>query len=204
MYKYYSSLILASVALIFALGCSGNGGSPVLPDENLTNPVPHGASNEALLGFYEIELDCANGTANVVPLRGPSFQVNVVKFLQPPVGNPANLGVHINPDGTDVSIGLIDLDVSVTHPFPGSNVRGFDVRGIVFGDKATEISTFDYEVSYPKPTELRLLNPMVEPDGIPDTGAFRIHTAYSGDGKSEGNSERVQIFRGRTGSGFTV
>jgi len=158
MYRHYSSVILAAITVLFALGCSGGGGSPVMPDTGITGQATPTSNYQALLGLYEIELDGTNGTANVIPVRGPSFQVNVVKFLQPPSGNPANLGVSINADGTDILNGIFDLDISITHPFPGSNIRGFDVRGIVLGDKGTQLSDFDYEVSYPKPTELRLLN----------------------------------------------
>ena len=158
MSKGNLALSTMCILILLALGCSSGGSSPVAPGAEPLRASVHQSGWQTLLGLYEIEVDAAGGTANIVPLRGPEFQINVVKFLQPPAGNPANLGVKVNPDGTDIPNGIIDLDISITHPFPGSNLRGFDVRGIVLGDKGTEVSQFDYEVQYPKPSELRVLN----------------------------------------------
>jgi len=158
MYRGYFALFILATGLITTFGCSsGNGITAPDPTGQVTPQRPY--ASQALLGLYTLEIDASSGEVDVVPLRGPDFQINVVKFLQPPSGNPANLGVILNPDGTDVSKGIFDLDILITHPFPGTNMRGFDVRGIVMGDKGTQLSDFDYDVQYPKPTELRLLNP---------------------------------------------
>ncbi len=158
MFKGYPALCSVTIIILLALGCSSGGGTPVTPDNPVMKSSGHTPNQQILLGLYNIELDGKSGTVNVTPLRGPAFQVNVVQYLQPPAGNPANLGISFNPDGSDIPNGIFDLDVSITHPFPGSNMRGFDVRGIVFGVKGTQLSQFDYEVQYPKPNELRLLN----------------------------------------------
>ncbi len=143
---------------LLALGCSKGGGTPVTPGVVVEKPTTYTSNQQLLLGLYDISIDPVNLVAEVVPIRGPAFQVNIVQYLQPPLGNPANLGLKINPAGTNPAEGIFDLDISITHPFPGSNLRGFDVRAIVMGKKATQLSQFDYDIQFPKPDELRLLN----------------------------------------------
>jgi len=158
MRRTFSNLpgILVVVALI--VGCSRGASSPLAPDTQTGNSVRSEGRTPVLLGLYEIELDGETGVAQVVPLRGPDFQVNVVRFLQPPAGDPANLKLSVNHDGTKWAQGIFDLDISITHPFPGTNLRGFDVRGIVLGESGTQTSWLDSSATYPRRNEARLLN----------------------------------------------
>ena len=80
-----------------------------------------------------------------------------MEFRQAPSGNPPNLKVKINQSGTDVTTGIFDLDISITHPYPGTNLREFDVRGIVMGN-GKQVSKFDKGVKYSGQNDLRLLN----------------------------------------------
>ena len=156
MRKNYLGILVFLFSLLITISCNLGESSPITPPQPTLN-IANATSNNVLLGFYDISIDPTSLDAEVVPLRGPQFQVNIVKFLQPPAGDPNNLKLQINKDGTNLSEGLVDLTLSITHPFPGTNFRGFDVRGIVIG-KATQISKFDYDVQFCKPTELRLLN----------------------------------------------
>jgi hypothetical protein len=57
---------------------------------------------------------------------------NVVQFVN---GNPANLSFLIYGTPATATYIDVDLDVSITHPFPGLNqYDGYDVRGIFVGD----------------------------------------------------------------------
>jgi len=157
MFRSYIALFILITGLFMVLGC-GSGGGVVSPNTSPMVTSGRSTANQALLGLYTINIDTTSGDVAVVPIRTADMQVNVVKYLQPPAGNPANLGVTLNSGGTDLSKGIIDLDISITHPFPGTNMRGFDVRGIVMGEKGTQLSQFDDNVQYPKVNELRLLN----------------------------------------------
>jgi len=146
------------ITILVTAGCSGGSGSPVSPELERPAELTSTPNEQLLFGLYDIELDVESMTAEVIPLRGPSFQANIVQYLQPPFGSPANLKVSIDIPGSDIANGIFDMDISITHPFPGTNLRGFDVRGIFLGAKGTQLSEFDWDVQYPKPTEARLLN----------------------------------------------
>ena len=146
------------ILVVPALGCSGGGGNPLTPSNDNLRYGSTTPNQQMLLGHYDISIDTNTFEIEVLPIRGPQFQANVIMYLQPPAGNPANIGLALNPGGTDISQGIIDIDISITHPFPGTNMRGFDVRAIVMGKKATQLSWYDYDIQYPKPDEFRLLN----------------------------------------------
>ncbi|HDS30569.1 MAG TPA: PKD domain-containing protein, partial [Firmicutes bacterium] len=156
--RNFNAFLCVILAVSLAIGCSGGNSDPLTLEVQTPRHESGSLNQQLLLGFYDITIDPDTLEAQIIPLRGIDFQVNIVKFLQPPAGNPANISLKINPGGTNISEGIIDLDISITHPFPGSNMRGFDVRAIVMGKKATQLSWFDYDVQYPKPDEFRLLN----------------------------------------------
>jgi hypothetical protein len=155
MRRGFQLILVLSLLSTLALACTGSG-SPTLPLTSRPGEAIPTPNQQLLLGLYDISID-PSGTVEIIPLREASFQVNVVKFLQPPAGNPANLKVKLNMTGSDPAKGIFDMDITITHPFPGTNLRGFDVRGIVIG-KGTQLSQFDYDVQFPKVSELRLLN----------------------------------------------
>jgi len=155
---------LSICLVIFALivGCSGGGGgtptSPDLTDNELTNAVTHtGATNEYIWEIGEVIIDPDTLEVSVAPLRTADFTCNILKFLQPPTGDKNNLSVSLDLAGCDLPNAFIDLDCTLTHPFPGTVYWGFDVRVIVFAGGST-VGVHDASVRYPTPTELRMIN----------------------------------------------
>jgi hypothetical protein len=122
--------VLALVLL--ALGCSGNG-NPIAPDNGVTDRVvSEGTSMQThLWGYWDVYIDTVNQTVEAVPNRGTAFTANVVTFVNKPVTNLA-FAIHGTPVGPDFID--VDIDVSITHPFPGIHqYDGYDVRGIFMG-----------------------------------------------------------------------
>jgi len=130
------TLLLAVVALgvLLAMGCSGGGESPMSPnmEPGITSGTEyHGTQNQVLWGYYDLYFDFANQTVEAVPNRDVMFTANVVQFLN---GNPANLGFDIIGTPVDPDFIDVDIDVSISHPFPGIHqYDGYDVRGIFMG-----------------------------------------------------------------------
>ena len=156
--KSYMLLCGVLAVILLVIGCSKGGGSPLTPDPVQQSVTDTYSVNNFCLGLYDIKFDPVTHEFDVVPLRGPQFQLNLVLMLQPPVGNPGNFTLTFHPDESDIPNGLLDLDINLTHPFPGTDLRTFDLRLAFMGDKSTQISSFDYGIQYPKPTETRLLN----------------------------------------------
>lgn len=133
------TVLLAAMALcVFAMmGCSGNGGNPVTPNDAGTGltagtPTHGGQSQTHLWGYWDVTIDVENMTVEAVPSRTAMFYANVVQFIngRPPGLTFAILETPIGPDYTDV-----DIDVSLIHPLPGlPQYDGYDVRGIFIGD----------------------------------------------------------------------
>ena len=120
------------VLVLLALGCSG-GGSPVTPGNDLTErQVNDGANTHTnLWGYWDIMIDIETQTVEAVPNRGVMFTANVVSFVNKPATNLAFI-IH----GTPVMAEWIDvdIDVGITHPFPGvTQYNGYDVRGVFIG-----------------------------------------------------------------------
>lgn len=147
------------------LGCSSNPqGTPVTPPEpdeqpgltgqNAPGENPTGAGH-AMWGLWQGMFDPEKGEFEVVALRDAQFHVNVVNQLQPP--RPPGLSIVINT--FDPPTGFIDIDLTIKHPFPDSNLRGFDVRGIVMGAGNTINSQLDAGIIYAAPDGFRLANP---------------------------------------------
>jgi hypothetical protein len=146
------TVVLATVVIftLVALGCSG-GGNPVAPtsepdlavgvQSHETSPQTH------LWGFYDVYIDIETQTVEYVVNRQAMFTANVVQFVN---GNPANLAFKINSTPTDPNWVDVDIDVSITHPFPGlTEYNGYDVKGIFIGDASASLSyngDLDYAV----------------------------------------------------------
>ncbi len=160
--KGFSILHLLLLVFVFALaGCSGSGESPITPDpvgdvpditaqtgtDNQDNET--GGACRMVWGFYDIAYDSESGEMEIVPLRQAEYTFNVTMFLQPPAGDPTNLGLTIIDASQFTTNGNIDLDISITHPFPGApKLTGFDVMGVFMGDGAIA-SYQDPSVIYP-------------------------------------------------------
>ena len=148
-----SKLILLAIFAcgIFVLGCSG-GGNPVAPAGNsftpqFSNPVREsGAANTQLWGLYDVYIDLPSQTATAVLNRQVMFTANVTKFVN---GKSANLGFHINDTPVGADYVDVDIDVTITHPFPGlTQYNGYDVRGVFMGDGSGSLS-YNSDLEYP-------------------------------------------------------
>jgi len=157
-----TSILIYLVIFALVLGCSGGGGetpaSPGLSNGTDITKVNQTASNNAYIWESgEVILNPEDLTAEVVPTRSTDFTLNIVKFLQPPGGNPANLSVAFDLPNCDFPNAYIDCNVTVTHPLPGTNYWGFDVRVIVFA-AGGETGKHDTSLNYPRANELRMVN----------------------------------------------
>jgi len=156
-------VLIGLIAVFFTLilGCSGSSDdlNPFSP--GLTNPTPvktSAANNRVLWGMYEISIDSTNQTADVNPLRGPMFNANVTKFLQPPSAPIHLLTVLVDPS-SNFQTGELALYISLKHPFVGlQKFSGFDVRGIVIGDGSIPFR-FDTSALRAGDENLKLVNP---------------------------------------------
>jgi hypothetical protein len=137
------SIVTATLMMLFVLGCGSSGPatspdlypgalSPSLTGVAQAEGVPMG--HRVMWGLWEIILDTRTMQFQIVPLRGVEYTVDAVAFLQYPKGKPTNLQV----DMTDLSQwhtkGIMEVDVGLTHPFPGlDQFAGFDVMGAFIG-----------------------------------------------------------------------
>lgn len=143
--RFYMLCLVVLVG-VFMLSCAG---SPVVPstESDITGSTNHaGQSQTHLWGYYDIFIDIENQTAEAVLNRQAMFTANVVTFVNKPA---SNLGFDIYgiPVGTNYID--VDIDVSITHPFPGlPQYNGYDVRGIFMG---TGSGAMDYgtDLTYP-------------------------------------------------------
>ena len=146
MARWTTLLAAIPACILLAIGCSSGGSSPVMPSELTANRVAGAPSQTHLWGFYDVSIDIPTQTVTAVLDRQAMFTANVVNFLN---GKVANLGFHINgtpmgPDYVDV-----DIDVSITHPFPGlPQYNGYDVRGAFMGDGSASMA-YNPELIYP-------------------------------------------------------
>ncbi len=139
--------VLAATALV-AIGCSGSGSAvtPTADQEPMTVSNPTGQTQTHLWGYYDCVIDIPSKTVIAVPNRHVMFTANVVNILN---SNPASLAFHVNevipnPDYVDV-----DIDVSLTHPFPGMNqFDGYDVRGVFMGNGSGTMG-YNTDLNYP-------------------------------------------------------
>lgn len=119
-----------------------------------------------LWGLYEISIDTKTRSVSIQPQRHGMFTCNVVTFLN---SNPASLKININniedyPERVD-----LDLDISLTHPFPGmTKFNGYDVRGVFMGDGSKSMK-YNPKLIYPVfGTDQYMLNDPMDGFGGPD------------------------------------
>jgi len=161
-------LIPLTVAVFFfiftSIGCSGGSGvSPLDPGidpgtglTGLTGATERSleeSSNHVLWGFWQVVIDQSTLEFEVVPLRGVTFHINTSRLLEQ---SPVGLSLHVN--SLNIADRLLDVDVTITHPVPNSNLRGFDVRGILMGPGATVTSQTDPGIIFNALDGTRLLN----------------------------------------------
>lgn len=152
------ALVIAAMAA--ALGCS-SGSGPLTPDPGIkgmkAGPAGFQANHLVPWGVWEVTLNPASGTADILSLRGLEFTADVTQFMQPPISPKHLMEIAIDP-ATDWIAGHVIVDVSFSHPFPGLDTyTGFDVRGACIGD-GTIAGITDPNVMYAGPEDLRVLN----------------------------------------------
>jgi len=166
---------LLGLVLLFGLSCSGGGGNPIAPPSlptggetgpqltsgaqpgGLPDGQSHAGQSASLWGIYDISYDATSGEIVVTPVRDAQFTLNVLPFLQPPAGNPANLKVQILDKSQFVAQGLLTIQVQITHPINLSKLVGFDTMGVVIGDGSIPFNE-DPGVIFAGPDNLQLLN----------------------------------------------
>ena len=125
--------VLLTALFIVVMGCSG-GGNPLTPTTDLTSDIVGQSAQQQthLWGYYDVMIDIETQTVEYVVNRSVQFTANVVDFVN---GNPANLQFIINDTPVGPDYIEVDIDVGITHPFPGmSEYDGYDVRGVFMGD----------------------------------------------------------------------
>jgi len=194
----YSALIL-SVAVIFSFVASGCGSSDRITDPGLKAPASiqksTGQTNTHLWGFYDVYIDIPTQTAHAELNRNAMFTANVVNFLNK---SAAGLKFKINvssvfPDYIDV-----DIDVTITHPFPGlPQYNGYDVRGVFMGDGSAQLDSTDVFFAMPGVDQIMLTEP--SPDFPPaDNGASDGYTRWFNKPEfSEGGLPLFQYTQGK-------
>jgi len=144
----WTALSMMVLVIATVIGCSGGGGGPVTPaaEPAITNPTDHtGQSQTHLWGYYDLYFDFESQTVEAVPNREMMFAANVVQFLN---SNPASLQFKIWGTPTGVGYVDVDIDVKITHPFPGmSQYNGYDVRGIFIGN-GSKVMKYNADLKY--------------------------------------------------------
>ena len=175
---------LFSLIMLFLLSCSGGGGNPVAPgslpsgedlDPGITSSgdnssdmgltpgegdfhAPQGDSSpNTVLGLYDISFDTATGQFDVVPARSAEVTINILKLLQPPGGDIANLKINIIDVSHLLSDGVVTVEFVITHPINDAKLACFDTMGVVIGNGG---HTYDEDpaVKYGGPDDIQLLN----------------------------------------------
>jgi len=158
--KYRITILLVVLAIIGS-SCMTQSG-PIVSDTEFSIR-DEAVSATTLWGFYDIEYNLETGGFDIAPVRTAQFTANVVVFLQPPLGSTTNLGIHIIDDSEFFTQGLIDVNVTLTHPFPGlDKYTGFDVVG-TFISFADTYSLYRPDVGWATGQDNALL---LNPDGF--------------------------------------
>jgi len=146
MSRSLSYAIIIIICGLLAVACSGKSG-PTIPDgeTDLTKSVESGHSATHLWGLYNIWFDSESGEMRYECNRQAMFTANVVNFLN---NNPANLGFQINSIDPLPDALCIDIDISITHPFPGlPQYHGYDVRGAFMANGSGSLD-YNSELTY--------------------------------------------------------
>jgi len=146
-----TAFLLVAIAIIIVAGCqSGMTNDPIFP-QDIASAQNSVAAPRGLWGLYEFTYSGDTGSFDIIPLRTATFSANVTNFLG---GSPPKVGVEINSIDGDV----FDIDVILSHPFPGLDVyTGFDVLGVFIGEGSLT-AQWNPDLAYGGPDDQRLLN----------------------------------------------
>ncbi len=121
---------LAAVLCLLLAACSNDTQrGPASPDVLPSWPMATRAtsSHRTILGLWTIAINDDHSEAEVVPLRTAELHFNTVRLLEVTPCKTCLAVERIVSPGPE----LIDVDVTMRHPFPGMlKYTGFDVRGI--------------------------------------------------------------------------
>ena len=149
---------VVACGLIFIF--TGCGHNPSVP-ESTTPQFNQGQSDPGRMvwGMYDVTIDANSGAIDIAPIRGAEFNANVVMFLQPPIAPIELLTLKMGMLESDLPNGLVSMDITIRHPFPGKNIfRGFDVRGIIMA-MGDVIGKKVPALRWATPTQTHLINP---------------------------------------------
>lgn len=147
---YFGILLILLVS--FTSGCSSNF-SPIEPSNSQSEAISPEINSDThyLWGYWTLLINREKKTIEAIPHRSTQMHVNVVGFLEKGV-------LHIAFANLIIDVDLIELDVKLTHPFPGlSTYTGFDVRGI-FITPGTVAGYSDPGIIHASPSETYLMN----------------------------------------------
>lgn len=154
------SLLGIAILLAIMVGCSGGGSPlvPVNPDQDLyltgtNDQFEKSPASNILWGFWQGILNTEDLTVEFVPVREGSFHLNLSKFL-----SQGQLGLAAQVNSWNPESGILDVDVTLTHPLPNSDFRAFDVRAIFMGMGDTLVSKTDPNLVYHDIDGTRVLN----------------------------------------------
>jgi len=144
----YATAVLLSAAIL--TGCSGGTDSPVLPGSDLTQGLDltdgsikagQDSTHPALWGYWDVRIDTTSWEVELIPVRGIQYTVDVVQFMQPPLGPAGSLGILILDTTQWLSEGFLPVEVGLTHPFPGlDQYTGSDVRGLFITEGSVSLN----------------------------------------------------------------
>jgi len=167
-----STIILFEILILF-IGCQGDGNNPLTPaspaesarSETGTQDINIDETSDShpmIWGLYQVAYNSQTHEISTVPTRGPEFALNIVQFLQPPIGSMSGMTIGVLDDSQFLITGRIDVRIILHHPFPGQDeYTGFDVCGI-FLTNGSDYSTYNSSLRYADP----LVDPtLVNPDG---------------------------------------
>jgi len=133
---------MIAACILLLLGCSADT-SPVVPDQNspeVSQTRDLSASQTHLWGYFDVTIDPVTGDVEYVGNRQAMFTANVTNFMN---SNPLSLQFNINNIETTADYIDVDINVAITHPFPGfPQYHGYDVRGVFMGDGSKALQTF--------------------------------------------------------------
>ncbi len=131
------SCVLVLVFLALAAGCSSGHHNAVAPGltQGGSADLDRGSAaknHNIVWGLWDVRIDPLSGAVEIAPLRSAQWTLDMVKFLQPPAGPSGGIQIELIDNSEWLSAGRLQLDVSLTHPFPGlPQFTGADVRGVL-------------------------------------------------------------------------
>ena len=116
-------ILMFGLLLVFAMGCSGGGGTPVLPPTDMQIPAgdtsrPGGSweGNRVSWGMYLISVNEDHTDFDVVPLRAAHFHINVQPFVEYLFCDDCLRMTNISASGHGTL--LVDADLDAMHDLP--------------------------------------------------------------------------------------